>query len=64
MRCRFCHHPMAYIHGHAACVTQGCPLHGVNQAECCDGETVMNCPVPTSDLARGPETERESSSSD
>ena len=45
---------MVYIHGHAACVTGGCPMYGVNQAECCDGETFASCPVPTSDVAAGP----------
>ncbi len=42
---------MAYVHGHAACIASGCPMFGVNQAECCDGETFATCPVPTSDLA-------------
>ena len=45
---------MAYVHGHAACVTNGCPLYGANQAECCDGETLENCPVPTSVAASVP----------
>ena len=56
MNCRFCRSPMAYIHGHAACITGGCPMYGVNQAECCDGETLASCPVPTSDVAAGPST--------
>lgn len=43
---------MAYIHGHAACIESRCPMFGVNQAECCDGETISNCPVPTSVIAR------------
>ncbi|MBO6938329.1 MAG: hypothetical protein JJ863_25390 [Deltaproteobacteria bacterium] len=54
MRCRLCHQPMAYIHGHAACITSACPMFGVNQAECCDGETIANCPAPTSTIAAGP----------
>lgn len=29
-------------------------MYGVNQAECCDGETLASCPVPTSDVAAGP----------
>jgi hypothetical protein len=29
---------MAYVHGHAACVSNGCPMYGRNQAECCSGE--------------------------
>jgi hypothetical protein len=45
---------MAYVHGHAACVTSGCPMHGVNQAECCDGETAGAAPVPTAELAAVP----------
>jgi hypothetical protein len=52
--CAFCRRPMAYVHGHAACVTSGCPMHGVNQAECCDGETAATSPVSTSALAAGP----------
>lgn len=43
---------MAYVHGHAACVRSGCPMFGVNQAECCDGETIESCPAPTADVAR------------
>lgn len=27
-------------------------MYGVNQAECCDGETIANCPAPTADVAR------------
>ena len=54
MPCRLCRAPMIYIHGHAACVRRGCPMYGVNQAECCDGETLDNCPVPTSVVAAGP----------
>jgi len=58
---------MEYVHGHAACVTRGCPLYGANQAECCDGETIENCPAPTSVAASGavapmPETLRSRSS--
>ena len=52
--CAFCRRPMAYVHGHAACVTSGCPMHGVNQAECCDGETAATSPVSTSAIAAGP----------
>jgi hypothetical protein len=54
MPCRFCHQPMIYVHGHAACATRGCPMFGANQAECCDGETLENCPVPTSVVAAAP----------
>ncbi len=54
LRCSFCGHDMAYIHGHAACVSMECPLHGVNQSECCSGETAACVPVnvvPRSPLA-------------
>jgi hypothetical protein len=46
---------MAYVHGHAACVRSGCPMFGVNQAECCDGETAEAAPARTSEIGRGPE---------
>jgi hypothetical protein len=52
MRCAFCQRELRYIHGHAACVEGGCPMFGVNQAECCDGETA-GC-VPTSVVAGAP----------
>lgn len=39
MRCPLCASELAYVHGHAACVRTGCPMFGVNQAECCSGET-------------------------
>jgi hypothetical protein len=45
---------MAYIHGHAACIRSGCPVYGVNQAECCDGETTEAAPVRTSEIAAAP----------
>lgn len=51
VRCRFCREEMVYIHGHAACVRGTCPMFGVNQAECCDGETAENCSLSTSDVA-------------
>jgi hypothetical protein len=43
---------MAYIHGHAACVHNQCPMYGLNQAECCSGD-YGNC-VPTSVISRSP----------
>jgi hypothetical protein len=49
-----CREEMAYIHGHAACVRSGCPMFGVNQAECCDGETAEAAPVRTSEIAAAP----------
>lgn len=36
---------MAYVHGHAACVSGRCPMFGVNQAECCSGETAACGPL-------------------
>jgi hypothetical protein len=41
---------MAYVHGHAACIRSGCPMYGVNQAECCDGETASAAPLRTSEI--------------
>jgi hypothetical protein len=45
---------MAYIHGHAACVTSGCPMFGVNQAGCCEGETAETSPAETAEIAAIP----------
>jgi hypothetical protein len=45
MFCRFCKGDLAYVHGHAACVRSGCPMFGVNQAECCSGETAECGPL-------------------
>ncbi len=45
---------MGYVHGHAACLESGCAMFGLNQAECCDGETAA-CPVPTTSAAAGPD---------
>ncbi|WP_437873315.1 hypothetical protein [Sorangium sp. So ce363] len=45
MRCPICTSPLAYIHGHAACVNGRCPMFGANQAECCTGETAESCPA-------------------
>ena len=58
MTCAWCHEPMAYIHGHAACVRSTCPMFGLNQAECCDGETSSTCPTPTSAMAARLESDR------
>jgi hypothetical protein len=51
MHCRFCRAEMTYIHGHAACIDNRCPMYGQNQAECCDGETAEQSPAATSDVA-------------
>ena len=50
MHCAFCRSELSYVHGHAACVRSGCPMFGVNQAECCSGETAENGPL-TADVA-------------
>lgn len=42
---------MGYVHGHAACLDGACPMFGLNQAECCAGETAETCPAPTSTVA-------------
>jgi hypothetical protein len=34
---------MAYLHGHAACINNSCAMFGLNQAECCSGESMENC---------------------
>ena len=41
--CSWCKNEMAYIHGHAACINNGCAMFGLNQAECCSGESVEFC---------------------
>ena len=41
--CSWCKNEMAYIHGHAACINNGCAMFGLNQAECCSGESVESC---------------------
>jgi uncharacterized protein YjlB len=45
LRCAFCKTELGYVHGHAACVRSGCPMFGVNQAECCSGETAETGPL-------------------
>jgi hypothetical protein len=54
MSCAWCRAPMGYVHGHAACLDGRCPMFGLNQAECCSGETAATCPAPTADLAARP----------
>ncbi len=54
MRCSWCHKAMHYVHGHAACVNGACPMFGVNQAECCDGEQAENCPAPSANVRAAP----------
>jgi hypothetical protein len=51
MRCAYCHLPLGYVHGHAACLKSDCAMFGVNQAECCAGE-VGGC-LPTFEPGRG-----------
>lgn len=45
LACALCRRPLIYVHGHAACGERACPMFGVNQAECCSGETAETCPV-------------------
>lgn len=40
MFCALCRRPLEYVHGHGACLDSRCPYFGLNQAECCSGETV------------------------
>ena len=54
MTCAYCRRPMDYLHGHAACVDSRCPLFGVNQAPCCDGETAGQCAQQVSEIAARP----------
>lgn len=51
MRCTWCRSELGYVHGHAACLNGGCAMFGLNQAECCGGETADTCPAPTSEIA-------------
>lgn len=45
MICAFCGSSLIYVHGHAACAQSACPMFGVNQAECCSGETAACGPL-------------------
>ncbi len=54
MNCTRCHNQMNYVHGHASCLNGSCAMFGLNQAECCDGETIAICATPTSVVAAGP----------
>jgi hypothetical protein len=49
--CAWCRRPLGYVHGHAACLDGSCPMFGLNQDECCSGDTAATCPVPSSHLA-------------
>lgn len=31
-------------------------MFGLNQAECCDGETAADCPAPSATINAGPES--------
>jgi uncharacterized protein YjlB len=53
LRCAFCKTELGYVHGHAACVRSGCPMFGVNQAECCSGETAENGPLTAEVVGSG-----------
>lgn len=45
LKCTWCKDEIVYLHGHGACINNSCPMFGLNQAECCDGETVDNCSI-------------------
>lgn len=51
MFCRWCGAAMGYVHGHAACLDGACAMFGLNQDECCSGDTAATCPTPTSAVA-------------
>jgi hypothetical protein len=46
MTCTLCREPIDYVHGHGACLNGRCPMFGVNQAPCCDGETALCSVAP------------------
>lgn len=54
LRCAWCSRSLGYVHGHAACLFNRCPMFGVNQAECCTGEV---CVPATSSVGRAPSPE-------
>lgn len=54
MTCAWCQTPMGYVHGHAACFDGSCAMFGLNQAECCDGESVSVCETSTTQVAARP----------
>lgn len=54
MFCAFCRQQLGYVHGHAACLRNVCPMFGLNQAECCAGD--QGTCVPTSAVAVAPAT--------
>jgi hypothetical protein len=37
---------MLFIHGHEACTNNQCPMFGLNQADCCEGETAATPSTP------------------
>lgn len=49
--CAYCGNSMTYIHGHGACTNACCLYYGLNQEECCSGETATNAPARTSEVA-------------
>ena len=46
MRCEFCGQPLQPVHGHGACLHQGCPMFGLNQDACCNGEQACAVQAP------------------
>jgi hypothetical protein len=51
MTCTYCGHRLQPMHGHMTCLHNGCPMFGLNHAECCSGDT---CALP--DPRRAPLT--------
>ena len=51
IQCAWCRQPMGYVHGHAACLDGACQMFGLNQDECCSGDTAATCPAPSADVA-------------
>ena len=54
MHCRYCAKELRYVHGHGACLNNQCPMYGLNQAECCDGEMACRGAPSTSTVASVP----------
>jgi hypothetical protein len=64
MQCAFCKSDMGYVHGHAACLRGGCPMFGVNQAECCSGETAACGPLTAEVASNAIPSRRDDAKSD
>lgn len=42
-RCQMCGQVLQPVHGHGACLHSTCPMFGLNQDACCNGE--VGCPA-------------------